>query len=291
MFGASGFLGRRLVADVTALGWDVTAVGRPVSAAALPVDIDQVAFTLGSGQSGLPTLEHHDVAVFLAQSPAYGEGRAAAPGILAVNVVGLAEALEISRAAGVRRFLNASSGSVYPLADHAHDESSPPDAGGVYARSKRLGEVLLEEWSDAFVTLSLRFFALYGPGQSGKMIPGLADRIRRGDAVTLNPRGAEDSDPGGFRTTPCFVGDAAAAVIALAQQDSGGVLNVAGPEALDIRDMAEAIGRVLGRAPKFEVAGPYRAGDLVADVSELRRRTGLPRVRFEQGLAETLGGR
>lgn len=274
---------------MTAAGWEVTAVGRAAPTAGLPREVGSVSFTLGQGQD-LPEVAAHDAAVFLAQSPRYGEGLSAAPDVLGVNLVGLAEALEIARSAGVSRFLNASSGSVYRLADHAHGEASPADATGVYALSKRFGEELVQDWSSEFSVLSLRFFALYGPGQVAKLIPGLADRIRRGVPVTLEPREVAEKDPLGFRTTPCFVGDAVDAALALLQQEGDGVLNVAGPEALSVREMATEIGRVLGREPEFEVSERVRPGDLVADVSELRKRTGLPRVPFAQGIVETLEG-
>ena len=285
MFGATGFLGRSLVAALTEAGGAVTVVGRPGSTS----EAGSIPFTLGQGEPR-PRPGPHDAAVFLAQSSAYADGLAAAPDVFAVNVVGLAEALEIARDAGVSRFLNASSGSVYPLADHPHSERSPADANGIYARSKQFAETLLGEWSDEFSTLSLRFFALYGPGQVAKMVPGLADRIRRGDPVVLDRRDETDVDPGGFRTSPCFVGDATAAVVALLEQDRCGVLNVAGAEALNIREMATEIGQVIGREPHFEVSSRFRTGDLVADVSELRRLTGLPSVPFLQGLRETFGG-
>ncbi len=61
--------------------------------------------------------------------------------------------------------------------------------------------------------------------------------------------------------------------------------NLAGEEALSIRDMAQTIGRVLGKAPAI-VDGPGKGDVVVGDTTLLRRLYRLPDrlTTFEEGV-------
>ncbi len=280
VFGATGFLGRFFVSAATAQGWEVTPVVRGADVPGsfwCDLDHDRVA-----------NPEPHDVAVFLAQSPRYAEFPEGAAAVLQTNVSGLARALEVARAAGVSRFLYASSGSVYPVGFEPVTENDAADAGGPYARSKRFGEGLIEDWAPWFSSASLRFFALYGPGQEGKLVPNLIRRVRNGESVVLAPAVEGEASPQGFTTTPCHVDDATSALLALAESSFSGPINVAGPEACSIRSIAEAVGAAVGRAPRFDFSPDPRPGDLIANVDLLQQVTGLPKVDFRTGLDRTL---
>ena len=84
---------------------------------------------------------------------------------------------------------------------------------------------------------SLRLVAPYGPGQRNRLIPRLVESVRAGRPVTLN-------DGGRPRMNPIEVGDVVEVVRAILASELRGnhVLNVAGPDAVSIEELAEAIG-------------------------------------------------
>lgn len=200
----------------------------------------------------------------------------------AVNVESTRLLLDYSRRAGVRRFVLASSGSVYggsPSSLREDRVRRPPDA---YAWSKAAAEALLEEALPDIEVCALRLFAPYGPRQRGRLISDLVERVSAEHPVTL--RG--DGHP---RLNPIFVDDVAAIVAAALEAEVPPVLNVAGDEVLSIREMAETIGRVVGIPPRFEEASDDPPPDLVADTTLLRRTFDLGELTpFERGIAATV---
>jgi len=236
------------------------------------------------GVAPMPELPRPDVALFLAQSDAHRAGPGAWPEIVRVNLLGLAQFLDVTRRAGARRLLYFSSGSVYAPSFKPLGEAAPLGGADFYALTKRLGEELASSYRDSFEVLVLRVFALYGPGQRGRMIPDIIARVARGEPVFLNPRDASETMPGGLEVTPCYVDDAARITVELAIGRAQGVLNLAGPERISVREIGEQAGRVLGREPIFEVRSPARKGNLLADVTQLTRQVGTEFVRLRAGL-------
>ncbi len=75
---------------------------------------------------------------------------------------------------------------------------------------------------------------------------------------------------------------------ALSAEELPFVLNVAGPEPVSIRRLAQEIGEQAGVEPRFRPAPRARDADLIADITSLR---GLTRPRFTpfaEALARTL---
>jgi nucleoside-diphosphate-sugar epimerase len=282
--GASGFLGSRTVEQLRKRDAEITALSRDGSRQALVAQGCKVVVHELGGEAAVPDLAHHDFALFMAQSSAHRAGPAARPEVVRVNVLGLVQFLDAARRAGVRRLLYFSSGSVYAPSFEPLCEAAPLGGTDFYALSKLLGEELAASYRDSFEVLVLRVFALYGPGQRGRMIPDIVARVAQGKPVVLSPRDAKESLPGGLEVTPCYVDDAARITVELAARHVQGVLNLAGPDRVSVREIAEQAGRVLGRTPLFEVHGTSRTGNLVGDVSQLLREVGGEFVPFSAGL-------
>lgn len=82
---------------------------------------------------------------------------------LEINVAATRMIAETARGLGVRRFVFASSCSVYGASEHLLTEESELNPVSLYARSKIEGEkVLLEMKSDEFSPILLRFSTIYG---------------------------------------------------------------------------------------------------------------------------------
>lgn len=79
------------------------------------------------------------------------------------NVDGTRYVLEESRSLGLKRFIFASSLAAcsFPSAGSTLDELSPPDGDNVYARSKRLGEEMLQQYEDDVPSVIVRFAAVF----------------------------------------------------------------------------------------------------------------------------------
>lgn len=262
--GAAGFLGQALVA---ALG-DVVAIHRPGTPRPAP---ESVELDLGAPFDRAQLPAQVDSVLHVAQSRQYRDFPGGAVDVMEVNTAATVRLLDYAVAAGARSFVYASSGA------------AGVEPRNFYGASKLMGELAAEQYAGLLAVTSLRYFFIYGPGQEGMMMPGLIGRVGAGQPVTL--AGEE-----GIRINPVYVDDAAAATIAAAGlAESSGVIDVAGPETVSIKDIAETIGRELGTEPQFE-HGPA-APDLVADTARMATRLAAPAVPPAEGLRRTIAAR
>ncbi|MGE5247444.1 MAG: NAD-dependent epimerase/dehydratase family protein, partial [Verrucomicrobiota bacterium] len=169
MTGASGFLGRHLLAALKDryrifalarrsqrtvrvpvhhnISWHQADIGEPEQLGAVFGKIRE--------QGGAAVLVH-----LAAYYDFTGEDH---PEYRRTNVDGLRNVLEESRRLGLRRFIFASSVAAcrFPPPGQAVTEESPPDADHVYARSKRIGEEMVREYLDHFPSCVVRLGALF----------------------------------------------------------------------------------------------------------------------------------
>jgi UDP-glucose 4-epimerase len=275
--GGGGFLGAALLPRLTARG-EVVALNRPE---AEPPDVDGVRWVsqdlTAPLSSELP--ERIDAVIHLAQSRRYREFPDGAIDVYEVNAGATVRLLDYCRRAGGVSFTYASSGSVYASGPEPVQETDVPHPGNFYAASKLAGEQAVEQFRGIMRAHALRFFFIYGPGQRNMFIPGLLGRVRAGQDVTL-------AGPDGIRVNPVYVDDAADAVVATLDLPRSQTINVAGPDVVSVREIAELGGRLLGRAPSFAVGDPQ--ADLIASIGRQSAAVGAPTVRFEEGLRRTV---
>ncbi len=111
---------------------------------------------------------------------------------LAINAEGAYNLLELSRDTGVRKFVHASTGSVYGEAQYyPQDEKHPLNPTSYYGVSKLAGERYVNVFNhlyDLDVTM-LRYFHIYGPRQESSDVGGVvsifARRLLNGDPITI----------------------------------------------------------------------------------------------------------
>jgi UDP-glucose 4-epimerase len=277
--GASGFVAPHLIRALVARGDEVVASARDAERIPEGAGIEPLPLDLAAPLDTV-SLPEVDAIVHLAQANVPYPERALE--LYRVNPVSTLELLAAYARTGARRFVHASSGTVYGLGDRAFRESDPGKHHQLYATSKIHAEDLVARSADVLDgAVSLRLFAPYGPGQVNRMIPGIIGRVRDGRAVSLN-------DGGRPRVNPIYVDDAVAAIVAALAVDGHLVVNVAGDEVVTIRQIAEAAGRALGTAPVFEDGGGAVAGDVIADTSAFRAWLGdRPFVPLDEGVART----
>jgi nucleoside-diphosphate-sugar epimerase len=277
--GATGLIGREVVRLAPA-DWEIVAVARRPIAGIETVHADLAASGFAEA---LPA--DVDAVVHLAQAREYRDFPGCAPGVTAVNVTATATLLDHAARGGAGQFLLASTATVYrPGGPDAPPlrEDAPVRCRSIYSASKRSAELLATPYATLLPVRALRIFTAYGAVRDERLVSDLVDRVERGRAV-------EVQGERGLVTTPIHAADVARAVIAAVQRPPQrgelDLVNVAGPQALGIAEMAHAIGRVIGREPRFE-ARPGEPASFAADRAKCIATLDVPEpVSFEEGLA------
>jgi nucleoside-diphosphate-sugar epimerase len=275
--GATGFVAGHLIPRLAAEGHRVYAAGH--DAARLPQGDGVTPVVWDSSQpiseGALP--EHIDAVAHLVQANVSFPDRAV--NMFEVNAGSAVRLLDYGRRAGAARFVFTSSGSVYGGGDRPWREDDPPQGRDFYAATKIAAERAVLAFAPHFGTSILRLFAPYGPGQERRMVPGLIARVTSGQAVTVK-------EGRGPRFNPLYIADVVEVIVQALSAEGHQLVNVGGDEALSIRDMAETIGRVVGREAVVEDQPGEIGGDFVGDTARLRQTFRLPArlTTFEEGV-------
>lgn len=278
--GGTGFVGSALVPRLIEAGHDVFCACRPGSVAPFGQTVGW-NMTGPTATAGLP--EAVDGIVHLAQSRSYRNFPTDSREMFEVNVAATMSLLEWAARTKVARFCLVSSGTVYePFGGPLHEDAAV-SPNSFLGASKLASENIAKPFSSIFGLSVLRLFFPFGPNQKDRLIPDLIRRVRTGEAVHVT------SDGEGMLLTPTFVDDIVEVILTGLEESWTGTKNVASPEVLSIRQIADAIGRQLGKAPRLEVF-PRQPVSIVPSLDRLAERFDLRRfARFEDGLARTIG--
>lgn len=283
--GATGFLGARLVRRL-AQAHEIVALVRAVPPRA-PGGVAWLMQDLAAEGWTVRLPDAIDAVFHLAQSPRFREFPERAAEIHAVSAGTAMRLLDWAARAGARRFILASTGGLYGSSERPVAEDAPvkiePGPLAFYFAAKQAAELLAWPYAQRFTVAILRCFFLYGSGQSPQMLmPRLAAAVRQGSPVYL--QGAN-----GIRINPIHVDDAVEAFARCLALGESGVFNIAGPEIVDLRQVATTIGEAVGRAPMLaDAAGP--PNHLVADITRMSRMLTAPQIGLAAGIAELCGG-
>ncbi len=206
-----------------------------------------------------------------------------------VNLVGTQRVLDGARAAGVRRFVFASSSSVYG------GDSTPPFKEtdlclkplSPYASTKRAGELMLTTANHLYgLDVScLRFFTVYGPRQRPDLaIHKFGRLIRAGKAIPLFGDGSTSRD----YTYIDDIVDGVVASIDEAAAPGFRIYNLGGSRTTTLLGLVDLISGALGKKAIVEWQ-PEQPGDMkrtLADLTLSGRALGYaPKVPIEEGIA------
>lgn len=190
---------------------------------------------------------------------------------------------------GVWEVLDSSGEPLMPLPT---PETKSPNLNSIYALSKYDQEImcLLAARTYGMPAVALRFFNVYGPRQALSnpytgVLAIFASRLLNGKAPLIYEDGQQQRD---------FVSvyDVARACrLALMSDLDNDVLNIGSGQAFTIREIAELLGKIMGkRGNKAVVTGKYRAGDIrhcYANIDRARRQIGYePRISLADGMTE-----
>ncbi|MBE6372985.1 MAG: SDR family oxidoreductase [Lentisphaerae bacterium] len=211
------------------------------------------------------------------------------------NIQGTLNMMEAARQNGVKRFVYASSSSVYG------DEPNLPKTEGregnllsPYALTKRCDE----EWAAQYTrhyglfTVGLRYFNVFGRRQNpdgpyAAVIPKFIKSLLKGERPVIHGDGRQSRD---FTYIENVIEANLKACLA-PDEAAGQVFNIAYGEREYLIDIYHALTRVL-QVKTEPVFGPERPGDIRhsnADISKARRLLGYaPDYDFAKGLAEAI---
>ncbi len=278
--GAAGFIGQHLVAAL-ADRHDVYGLGRGARPEATPPAVQWLLHDLTAPALPGAMPSRVDTVVHLAQSQQYRRFPVAVSDVFDVNLRATMLLLDWAQRTGAHRFVLLSTGGVSGTGERPLREDQPYVGAGplaFYFATKYSAEILAHSFSSLLSDVILRPFFVYGPNQKPNMLmPRLIARITRGEPVSL--QGAE-----GIHLNPVHVDDCVRAIEASFALDGSHVINVAGPEVLSLRNIAETIGGVLGRPPVFEYDEKARPGHMVADISRMRAVLAPPTIAFADGI-------
>jgi len=207
-----------------------------------------------------------------------------------VNVGGTLSLLKASLEKGVERFVCASSCAIYGDARKLPiGEKTTPKPLSPYAQSKLDAENSCRAFYEAngFPAVSLRYFNVYGPRQSGGEYAGVMlkflERLRSGQPPVIYGDGSQTRD---F----VYVEDVAEATrLALERSNvEGEAINVGTMKRTSIKKLCEMFVKLSGRAdskPKHETARPGDIKHSQADISKAKKILGFrPKVSIEKGV-------
>jgi nucleoside-diphosphate-sugar epimerase len=287
VIGGAGFVGRHLVRHLTSHGSRVFATCRPGCKPSGGAGVEWQECDLTSNEVCDRWPGRYDALVYLAQSSHWRDFPASAADIFYVNLAALHRAAEHARNADAKRFIHFSTGTVYSQTREPAREDEPirPDASrSFYASTKLAAELLLQPYTQFFGVTQLRLFMPYGVGQNDRMLlPSIVAKVRDGVHVDLH-----GSD--GLRCNPVAIADVVEAVRRCLDLTGSQTLNIAGPEVLSLRQVAESIGIVLGKPPRFQVRSETPPV-IVGDTTRLREALGWrPETRLPDGVRAWLSG-
>ena len=211
------------------------------------------------------------------------------------NIVGTLNMLEAARQQGVRRFVYASSSSVYG------DEPNLPKAEGregnllsPYAVTKRADEEWAKQYTRHFglATYGLRYFNVFGrrqdpDGAYAAVIPRWIRQLLQGERPTINGDGRQSRD---FTYVENVIEANLRACVA-PESAAGEAFNVAYGGREYLIDIYQGLCDALG-VDVEPIFGPPRAGDIRhsnADITKARELLGYdPEWSFERGIAAAI---
>lgn len=203
-----------------------------------------------------------------------------------VNVEGTTNLLQSAVKHGVKKFLFASSSSVYGNASRVpfSEEDPVEEPISPYAATKRAGELIAYVYWNLYKLpiFCLRFFTVYGPRQRPDLaIHKFTRLISRGEPIPVFGDGSTSRDY-------TFVEDTVAGILAsLDRCDRFRIYNLGGSEPVTLSGLISGLEKAIGKRAIID-RRPAQPGDVERTYADLTRATGelgyKPKVNLDEGL-------
>lgn len=203
-----------------------------------------------------------------------------------VNVGGTMVLLEACRQFGVRKFVFASSSSIYGIANRVpfSEEDFLNQPISPYAATKIAGEKIAYTYSHLYglKVICLRFFTVYGPRQRPDLaIRKFIEMIDQGRSIPVFGDGTTGRDY-------TFVTDTVDGIVRALEYDCRyETFNLGNSHPIQLRALIQTIERAIGKRAKIQPM-PEQPGDVpitYADISKAQKLLGYdPKVTIEDGI-------
>lgn len=212
-----------------------------------------------------------------------------------INIKGTLNVMTAARDNGVKRFVYASSSSVYG------DEPNLPKVEGregnllsPYAITKKVNELYAKNYFDLYglETIGMRYFNVFGKKQDphsyySAVIPKFVNLLLNNEAPTINGDGENSRD---FTYIDNVI-EANLRACLVSKKACGGVYNIAYEGRVSLNELYETLKNLLDKDVK-PIYGPNRKGDIKhsnADISNARELLDYnPSYSFEDGIKLTI---
>ncbi len=213
-----------------------------------------------------------------------------------VNILGTLNMLEASRLNKVKKFVYASSSSVYG------DDDNLPKVEGIegnvlspYALSKKVNEEYAKLYADLYEldTYGLRYFNVFGKRQDpngayAAVIPKFTLQLLNDEIPVINGDGNHSRD---FTYIDNVIQANLKACLAKSE-DAGQAFNVASGGRVSLNELYGQIAKYLNKQSIKPIYGPERAGDIKHSNASIEKAFKIcdyvPQFTFQQGLTITL---
>jgi nucleoside-diphosphate-sugar epimerase len=287
--GAAGFVGSRVTRALVAAGVDVHAVVRAGPGARLEdvdVRVERCDLTDPAAVAALVARVEPEACIHCAWIATPGE-YLTSPANSAHELV--AESLTRSLVEhGCARLVGVGTCFEYEPSDTALSETSPLGPTTPYAHAKVAASERMSAATEGSATSLAwaRLFYLYGPGEDPRrLVPSVVLALLGGERARTTP--------GEQRRDFLHIDDVAGALIAVAQSDVAGAVNIGSGRAVSVREIVETLGAITGRPDLVELGAlPYAEGDpmlVEADNRRLTEECGFtPKWPLAEGLRDTV---
>ena len=296
--GGAGFIGSNLASALVANGDTVRILdnfssGRIENLADLEGKIDLIEGDIRDYWTVVRAVEGMDYVLHQAALPSVPRSIANPLTSNEVNINGTLHMLEASKNAGVKKFVMASSSSVYgESVELPKHEGLRPSPLSPYAVTKLTNEYYLKVFYELYglKTVALRYFNIFGPRQDpasqyAAVIPKFITALQDEEPPTVFGDGEQSRD---FT----YIDNCVQANILAATNDKvcGDYFNVACGGQFTLNELLDKLRAIIGVTTKAKYVDP-RPGDIMhsfATIDKLGKFGYDPKVSFDEGLKRTV---
>ena len=296
--GGAGFIGSNIAAHLVGRGEDVRVLdnfstGRKENIAGLAGKIELIDGDIRDFWSVTEAVKGVDYVFHQAALPSVPRSVENPLTTNLINVDGTLNMLEASRLAGVKKFVMASSSSVYGESEELPKrEDMAPSPLSPYAVTKLTNEYYLKVYWELYrlPTVGLRYFNIFGPRQDpasdyAAVIPKFITMMFEGKPPKVFGDGKQSRD---FT----YIDNCVEANLLAASNDDivGDCFNVACGAQFTLNETLDMLRRIMGVDVKAEYLPP-REGDILHSYASINKLAAFgydPKIGFEEGLVKTV---
>jgi UDP-glucose 4-epimerase len=291
--GGAGFIGANLVGHLKATGgYDIVVLDDETLGSRTQLTQFGIEFIKADilDEAALDAaLRGVDIVVHLAADSRVIDSLADPARNFRINVMGTFALLQRARAAGIKRFVNASTGgAILGEAMAPIREDMPARPASPYGASKLAGEGYCSAFRQAYglPTISLRFSNIYGPYSRHKrnVVAQFFKSILKGEDLIVHGDGSQVRDY-------LFVGDLVDGIEKAMLSDVGDTVQLASGRPTTINELIEMIRKTVGSGHPVRVRHEaFRTGEIRTtwcNIDVARSMNFDPRTSLEDGLRQT----